>query len=95
MELCLNVLINPKFLVGVPSFPDASHIGGIIDIGPDENLRKNSLIVKIVDLGAWHQGGTDQSFIAETNGEVILRANDGDVSDNTRGWGVKLLVQSN
>ncbi|MDW3605306.1 MAG: PQQ-dependent sugar dehydrogenase [Nitrososphaeraceae archaeon] len=33
-----NVLINPKFLVGVPSFPDASHIGGIIDIGPDENL---------------------------------------------------------
>ena len=33
-----NVLINPKFLVGVPSFPDPSHIGGIIDIGPDENL---------------------------------------------------------
>ena len=31
-------LINPKFLVGVPSFPDPSHIGGIIDIGPDENL---------------------------------------------------------
>ena len=33
-----NVLINPKLLVGVPSFPDPSHIGGIIDIGPDENL---------------------------------------------------------
>jgi glucose/arabinose dehydrogenase len=33
-----NVLINPKFLVGVPSFPDPSHIGGIIDIGPDNNL---------------------------------------------------------
>ncbi len=33
-----NVLINPKFLVGVPSFPDPSHIGGIIAIGPDENL---------------------------------------------------------
>ncbi|HET9807870.1 MAG TPA: PQQ-dependent sugar dehydrogenase, partial [Nitrososphaeraceae archaeon] len=33
-----NILINPKFLVGVPSFPDPSHIGGIIDIGPDENL---------------------------------------------------------
>jgi aldose sugar dehydrogenase len=33
-----NVLVNPKFLVGVPSFPDPSHIGGIIDIGPDENL---------------------------------------------------------
>ncbi|MGI9012441.1 MAG: PQQ-dependent sugar dehydrogenase [Nitrososphaeraceae archaeon] len=33
-----NILINPKFLVGIPSFPDPSHIGGIIDIGPDENL---------------------------------------------------------
>jgi aldose sugar dehydrogenase len=33
-----NALINPKFLVGVPSFPDPSHIGGIIDIGPDGNL---------------------------------------------------------
>jgi aldose sugar dehydrogenase len=33
-----NVLVNPKLLVGVPSFPDPSHIGGIINIGPDENL---------------------------------------------------------
>jgi aldose sugar dehydrogenase len=33
-----NILVNPKFLVGIPSFPDPSHIGGIIDIGPDENL---------------------------------------------------------
>lgn len=33
-----NILVNPKFLVGVPSFPDPSHVGGIIDIGPDENL---------------------------------------------------------
>ncbi|HEX7142951.1 MAG TPA: PQQ-dependent sugar dehydrogenase [Nitrososphaeraceae archaeon] len=33
-----NVLVNPKLLVGVPSFPDPSHIGGILDIGPDENL---------------------------------------------------------
>ena len=33
-----NELVNPKLLVGVPSFPDPSHIGGIIRIGPDENL---------------------------------------------------------
>ena len=33
-----NVLINPKLLIGVPSFPDPSHIGGIIDLGPDEDL---------------------------------------------------------
>ncbi|HEX6294114.1 MAG TPA: PQQ-dependent sugar dehydrogenase, partial [Nitrososphaeraceae archaeon] len=33
-----NELVNSKLLVGVPSFPDPSHIGGIIRIGPDENL---------------------------------------------------------
>src|SRR5215211_3998002 len=33
-----NVLVNPKLLVSVPSFPDPAHIGGIIDIGPDNNL---------------------------------------------------------
>ena len=33
-----NVLINPKLLLGIPSFPDPAHIGGIIDIGPDNNL---------------------------------------------------------
>src|SRR5215211_7862065 len=33
-----NELVNPKLLVGISSFPDPSHIGGILDIGPDENL---------------------------------------------------------
>jgi glucose/arabinose dehydrogenase len=33
-----NELINQKLLVGIPSFPDPSHIGGIMRIGPDENL---------------------------------------------------------
>ena len=33
-----NALINPKLLLSIPSFPDPAHIGGIIDIGPDENL---------------------------------------------------------
>src|SRR5215212_562362 len=33
-----NELVNPKLLVGIPSFPDPSHIGGILNIGPDENL---------------------------------------------------------
>src|SRR5215210_7394402 len=31
-----NELVNPKLLLGIPSFPDPSHIGGIIGIGPDE-----------------------------------------------------------
>ena len=62
---------------------------------PDVNLRKNSLIVKIGDSGTWHQGGTNQSFIAETSDNIILRANDADVSDNSRGWTVTLLVKSN
>ena len=33
-----NALINPKLLISLPSFPDPAHIGGIIDIGPDNNL---------------------------------------------------------
>jgi len=33
-----NILINPKLLLSIPSFPDPAHIGGIIDIGPDNNL---------------------------------------------------------
>src|SRR5215203_7498152 len=33
-----NVLINPKLLLRIPSFPDPAHIGGIIDIGPDNNV---------------------------------------------------------
>ena len=33
-----NVLVNPKLLLSIPSFPDPAHIGGIIDIGSDNNL---------------------------------------------------------
>lgn len=33
-----NILINPNLLLSIPSFPDPAHIGGIIDIGPDNNL---------------------------------------------------------
>src|SRR5215208_5154396 len=33
-----NVLINPKLLLSIPSFRDPAHIGGILDIGPDNNL---------------------------------------------------------
>jgi aldose sugar dehydrogenase len=33
-----NNLVNPKLLLSLPSFPDPAHIGGIIDIGPDNNL---------------------------------------------------------
>ena len=33
-----NALVNPKLLLSVPSFPDPAHVGGIITIGPDDNL---------------------------------------------------------
>ena len=33
-----NELVNPKLLLSVPSFPDPAHVGGIITIGPDDNL---------------------------------------------------------
>jgi hypothetical protein len=65
---------------------------------PAPTLRKNSLIVKIGEKGVrgtWHQGGSDQSFIAEKSGKIILGVNDAYVSDNSRGWTVTLLVKSN
>jgi len=33
-----NVLINPKLLLAIPSFPESSHVGGIVKVGPDGNL---------------------------------------------------------
>jgi aldose sugar dehydrogenase len=33
-----NELVNPKLLLSIPSFPDPSNVGGIIDIGLDNNL---------------------------------------------------------
>src|ERR671910_969414 len=38
LDIKNNILINPKLLLSIPSFPDPAHIGGIIDIGPDNNL---------------------------------------------------------
>ncbi|HET9805636.1 MAG TPA: PQQ-dependent sugar dehydrogenase, partial [Nitrososphaeraceae archaeon] len=33
-----NILVNPKLLLSIPSFPAISNINGIIRIGPDDNL---------------------------------------------------------
>src|SRR5574339_119187 len=33
-----NLLINPKLLLAIPSFPESSHVGGIVKVGPDGNL---------------------------------------------------------
>jgi glucose/arabinose dehydrogenase len=33
-----NLLINPKMLLAIPSFPESSHVGGIVKVGPDGNL---------------------------------------------------------
>jgi glucose/arabinose dehydrogenase len=38
LDIKNNILLNPKLLVSLPSFPEPSHIGGIIRIGPDNNL---------------------------------------------------------
>ena len=39
---------------------------------------------------AWLQGGTFAWFSVPKPGEVILRANDNDTSNNSRGWSVTL-----
>ncbi|HEU5120102.1 MAG TPA: PQQ-dependent sugar dehydrogenase, partial [Candidatus Nitrosocosmicus sp.] len=33
-----NLLVNPQILLAIPSFPDSSHVGGIVKVGPDGNL---------------------------------------------------------
>ena len=38
LDIKNNILINPKLLLSIPSFPDPAHIGGIIDIGLDNNI---------------------------------------------------------
>ena len=37
-ELKNNKLINPKLLLDLPTFPAPSHNGGVVTIGPDNNL---------------------------------------------------------
>jgi hypothetical protein len=57
---------------------------------PAPSLRKNSLICRVGSR--WYQGGVDKSFTPGEGGEVILRTNDNDVNDNSRGWTVTLYV---
>lgn len=37
-ELIDNKLVNPKLLLDLPALPGPRHMGGIIEIGPDNNL---------------------------------------------------------
>jgi aldose sugar dehydrogenase len=37
-ELANNELINPRLVLDLPSNPGAAHLGGVITIGPDNNL---------------------------------------------------------
>lgn len=68
-------------------------------IAPDDcpapGFRKNSLICRVG--GRWYQGGTDGSFRAETEGELVLYCNDAHPADNkggrgTAGWTVGIRV---
>ena len=38
LDIQNNRLVNPQELLSIKSFPDPAHQGGIIDIGPDNNL---------------------------------------------------------
>ncbi|MGD1836074.1 MAG: PQQ-dependent sugar dehydrogenase, partial [Nitrososphaeraceae archaeon] len=49
-----NELVNPKLLLSVPSFPDPAHVGGIITIGPDDNLY--------VTIGDFHRTVPKESY---------------------------------
>jgi hypothetical protein len=57
---------------------------------PAPELRKNSLICKVGSR--WYQGGQDVTFHPSQDGALILRPNDKDLADNSRGWKVSLVV---
>ena len=57
---------------------------------PAPALMKNSLICKV--QSHWYQGGTDKSFIADEDGQLILLCNDAHREDNSRGWQVTVYV---
>lgn len=59
---------------------------------PAPGLRKNSLIWRIGD-SPWLQGRTSVSRVSDRAGRITLRANDKDVSDNSRGWSVTVTVR--
>ena len=54
-----NLLVNPIDLLSLDSFPDPSHVGGILKIGPDGYIY--------VTVGDFH--GTDNSKIFETQAQ--------------------------
>jgi len=54
-----NKLVNPVDLSSLESFPDPSHVGGILKIGPDDNIY--------VTVGDFHR--TDSSKIFETEAQ--------------------------
>jgi len=53
---------------------------------PAPDLKKNSLICKVGNL--YYQGGVDTYFTPMETGELILRPNDADLTDNSRSWEV-------
>jgi hypothetical protein len=57
---------------------------------PAPELRHNSLFVGVG--GLWYQGGTDKTFVPLEDGELVLSPNDGDMSNNSRGWHVTITI---
>ena len=63
---------------------------------PAPSLRKNSLVVEVRPAGGgesqFFQGGTNTDILIPpgVSGQVLLRANDIDPTDNSRGWMVEL-----
>ena len=67
-----NILVNPVELLSIESFPDPSHVGGVLKIGPDSNIY--------ITVGDFHR--TDASNKFETHAQNI---NDGTTVDGRGG----------
>ncbi|HET7642964.1 MAG TPA: PQQ-dependent sugar dehydrogenase, partial [Nitrososphaeraceae archaeon] len=67
-----NKLIYPQELFSVESFPDDSHMGGVLKVGPDENIY--------LTVGDFH--GTDFKPIYKTKAQNFIK---GDAPDGRGG----------
>ena len=81
-ELVENKLINPKLLLDLPAEPKANHQGGVILIGPDNNLY---VIIGDVDHFTQVQNYEDGEFPDGTGGILRITVNGTHVGDGILG----------
>ena len=82
-ELVDNRLVNPKLLLNLPSMPGPRHMGGVIAIGPDNNLY-----VSVGDLDGTFRGKNYDTLAQNYMNSTILDGRSGILRMNQEGMPV-------